>query len=210
MTWGPNDAGNATEDDALWDMTTYDLGNIALSDDEAKELGLPRAQRWPWDRTKGIYLINAYHNVHCVAMLRKALMELKTGQELSNPWAHTTHCLLVLREEVMCNADDVPRYTGFQPGTKSGIGQVRMCKDWSKLEEWAREKTACWKHVGSDKEEGFRELDRYRFCPKGHEFEEVSQTKWLGDSDWWKKYQDPANDNRLARPEDLTGLPEGW
>jgi len=199
IMWGPNSPGNESDQDALWDMTLYDRGNIALSDTEAQELGLPRAQRWPWDKEKGIYLINAYHNLHCVAMLRKALYELKGGYELSSPWAHTQHCLMVLREEVMCNADDTPRYTGFQPGTKSGIGQVRMCKDWGRLEEWAQEKTACWKHVGSDTEPGFRELDRYRFCPDDSPYRQKSQTSWLK-SDWWRKYQDPTNDVRPTRP----------
>ena len=57
---------NETQQDELWENTNYDAGNIALDDVYAKEMGLPRAQRFPWDSSKGIYLINAYHNLHCV------------------------------------------------------------------------------------------------------------------------------------------------
>jgi hypothetical protein len=64
--WGLNDPGNDTEEDELWEKTIYDAGNIALDDEYAKAMGLPRSQRFPWDTSKGIYLINAYHNLHCV------------------------------------------------------------------------------------------------------------------------------------------------
>lgn len=64
--WTPNSGANETDQELLWDETSYDRGQIALADDYAKEMGLPRAQRFPWDQSKGIYLINAYHNIHCV------------------------------------------------------------------------------------------------------------------------------------------------
>lgn len=89
----------------------------------------------------------------------------------------------------MCDADDTPRYTGFQPNQKSGLGQVRMCRDFSRLEEWADENTACWRHIGDIYEDGFRELDRYRFCPEGSQYKEASETQWLK-GDWWRKYKE--------------------
>ncbi|KAE8319485.1 hypothetical protein BDV41DRAFT_571116 [Aspergillus transmontanensis] len=187
--WGPNEAINDTEQDALWESTSYDAGNIALSDTYAREAGLPRAQRFPWDQAKGIYLINAYHNLHCVKTLRTALVEFRDGREQSSPWGHLAHCLLVLRDELICEADDTPRYTGFQPNQKSGLGQVRMCRDFEQLERWALDNTACWRHVGEIKEEGFRELDRYRFCPEGGPYKEMSESLWL-QGDWWRKYRD--------------------
>ncbi|KAF3388054.1 hypothetical protein DPV78_012031 [Talaromyces pinophilus] len=187
--WGPNNAINETEQDALWAATKYDRGNIALSDTYAHSMGLPRAQRFPWDDEKGVYLINAYHNLHCVKTLRTALVEFRDGTRQSSPWAHVVHCLLVLRDEIMCDADDTPRYTGFQPNRKSGLGQVRMCRDWTQLEKWADENSACWRHIGDSFGEDVRELDRYRFCPEGSPYKEMSETLWLKD-DWWMKYKD--------------------
>lgn len=177
--WTPNSGANETEQDALWYETSYDRGQIALDDDYAKGMGLPRAQRFPWDQSKGIYLINAYHNIHCVKTIRTSVVEFHNDVPQSSPYLHVVHCLNVLRDEVMCNADDTPRYTGFQENQKSGLGQVRMCRDWKQLEAWADEHTACWRHVGEIREDGFRELDRYRFCPPGSPYEEISKTAWL-------------------------------
>lgn len=65
--WLPDTAANETAQNILWnEESSYDKGNIALDDDYAKSMQLPRAQRFPWDASKGIYLINAYHNLHCV------------------------------------------------------------------------------------------------------------------------------------------------
>jgi hypothetical protein len=154
-------------------------------------MGLPRAQRFPWDDTKGIYLINAYHNMHCIKAIRTALIEYRSNTSQSSPWPHIAHCLLVLRDEAMCNADDIPRYTGFQKDHRTGQGQYRMCRDFSELEEWAKKHTACWRHIGEMREPGFRELDRYRFCPEESPYKEKSEKLWLeGSTGWWKKYKD--------------------
>lgn len=193
-------ADNETEQNELWKNTNYDRGSIALDDDYAQGMGLPRAQRFPWDSSKGIYLINAYHNLHCVVRsvrlidnctwkaltpiwktLRTSLVEFRSDSPQSVPWLHLGHCLNVLRDEIMCNADETPRYTGFQPNQKSGLGQVRMCRDWKQLESWAQEHTACWRYVGDISEPGFRELDRYRFCPEGSPYEHMAKTAWLHD-----------------------------
>ncbi|KAF1961851.1 hypothetical protein CC80DRAFT_401051 [Byssothecium circinans] len=198
--WTPLKAHNDTEQDDLSEKTNYDLGQVALSDVYAKSTGLPRAQRFPWDATKGVYLINAHHVLHCVKTIRTALTEFHHSSTQSSLWGHIQHCLLVLRDKVVCNADDVPRYTGFQNNQASGQGQYRMCRDFSKLEDWALQHTrnellthyctACWRHIGEIRDPGFRELVRYRFCPEGSPYKEMSETKWLeGSSDWWRKYK---------------------
>lgn len=188
--WTPLHANNQTEQDAIWENTRYDIGQVALSDNYAKSKGLPRAQRFPWDHTKGVYLINAYHNLHCVKTIRTALLEFRSNSDQSSLWGDIQHCLLVLRDKVICNADDVPRYTGFQENQSSGLGQYRMCRDFSKLEDWALQHTACWRHIGEMSDQGFRELDRYRFCPEGSPYMKLSEEKWLEDSsDWWQKYK---------------------
>ncbi|MCJ1236443.1 hypothetical protein MMC14_004424 [Varicellaria rhodocarpa] len=168
------------QQEKLWNKTLIDLGNIALADSYAQSMDLPRAQRFPWDSSKGIYLINAYHNLHCVITLRTAILEYHTqAVKQSSPHLHVIHCLNVLRDEIMCDADDTPRYTGFQPHKSSGLGQFRMCRDWSQLEQWAEDHTACWRHIGDISEPGFRELERYRFCPAGSPYEEMARTAWL-------------------------------
>ena len=59
---------NRTIDDEMWDSPEFDtfVGMVALSDEFAEEKGLLRAQRFPWDSSKGIYVFHAYHSLHCV------------------------------------------------------------------------------------------------------------------------------------------------
>ena len=42
----------------------------------------------------------------------------------------------------MCNADDTPLYTFGR--SKAGDGQLRKCRDWNILRDWATKNTACY------------------------------------------------------------------
>ena len=57
---------NRTIANAAWDGVKIDLGLVALSDAFVEEHALLPSQRFPWDASKGIYVINAYHNLHCL------------------------------------------------------------------------------------------------------------------------------------------------
>ncbi|KAF7873929.1 hypothetical protein EAF04_002601 [Stromatinia cepivora] len=165
---------NRTIADEAWNAPVLDpaTGLIALSDNLSKSMNLPPAQRWPWDENKGIYLLNAYHNLHCLHVIRAVSLDFFDGRLPSKSYEHIVHCLNVLREEIMCNADDTPRYTGplnAQLGSKhpySGIGQTKMCNDWGKLESFALEHSACYKPINKSTP-GFPTVERYKFCPDG-------------------------------------------
>jgi hypothetical protein len=64
---------NETEVDASWSMVEADSGIVALDDSYVELKNLPTAQRFPWDDSKGLYLINAYHNIHCLVYLEGIL-----------------------------------------------------------------------------------------------------------------------------------------
>ena len=74
---------------------------------------------------------------------------------------HALHCLESLRQDVVCNADDLPRYGGFATG-ESGNGQLRMCRDFGALKEWVKGHTACHHH-----DDALDVYERYSYCPKG-------------------------------------------
>lgn len=57
---------NRTIANAAWESVKIDNGVVALSDEYTESRGLKRAQRYPWDETKGIYLLSGYHNYHCL------------------------------------------------------------------------------------------------------------------------------------------------
>ncbi|CAJ2504614.1 Uu.00g120080.m01.CDS01 [Anthostomella pinea] len=147
----------------LWEKFSGDAGVVALSQDYVTGKMLPHALRFPWDEDKGVYLLQGFHNLHCLRTLFRYVMyaEQKLPQHIA--LVHALHCLDQLRQDVICNADDTPRYAGFQaPGT--GAGQVRLCRDWGSLEKWALERTACFKH--EDEVPGPM-IERFKSCPDG-------------------------------------------
>jgi hypothetical protein len=114
-------------------------------------------------------IINKQH------VLRQLVNEDHDGvPEAARTWhyPHLMHCLNVLRESVMCNADDTPLYIGrlhknvHEKSPRAGTGTVKMCRDWNKLLAWSRARSACYKPVHWT-EKHFSELDRYKTCPDG-------------------------------------------
>ncbi|KAG6268286.1 hypothetical protein E4U49_007394 [Claviceps purpurea] len=169
-------------DDPLWDDPEYDYfdGFVALDHEFAKKNKILSSQNWPWDHSKGIYVLHGYHSLHCVYVLRDALRQFRNNDPQSWPFEHLTHCLLVLREDTICTAEDTARYTGHlhaqenkTDGVPSGVGAIRACRDWDALRRFAREHSACY----------YRPLDhwipladRYKRCPDGSE-------PWAGHED---------------------------
>ncbi len=105
-------------------------------------------------------------------MLRRSILETFDSKVQTIPHEHLAHCLDILRDDIMCNADDTPRYTGRlnqQASAEhpvSGVGQTRLCRDWNLLEQWAHEHSACYKPINSS-DAGFPVIERYKFCPNG-------------------------------------------
>ncbi|MCJ1404638.1 hypothetical protein MMC11_007864 [Xylographa trunciseda] len=154
---------NLTSVFEAWEQVDHDPGVIALPDAYVAEKQLPLSQRFEWDDTKGVYLVNGYHNLHCLKVIARTLDDLRQGRPLYTPFEHSVHCLDGLRQDVLCNADDTPRWSG-SGDNMSGVGQVRQCKDWSRLEAWAKSYTACHRHIHLN--HGDDVLERYKFCPK--------------------------------------------
>lgn len=84
---------------------------------------------------------------------------------------HLSHCLLLLRNEITCKADDTLLYTGHYHvlGNKTefdppGHGQTRVCRDFSKLIQFARDNSACYYRPI---EYYTPPLERYKYCPDG-------------------------------------------
>jgi hypothetical protein len=65
----PYTDANDTFRDQRWLDLNLDDGMIALPDQYVEELGLPASQRFPWDNSKGIYLLQGHHNLHCAVSL---------------------------------------------------------------------------------------------------------------------------------------------
>ena len=174
---------------------------VALPADFATANGLPLAQRFPWDPSKGIYLLNGYHNLHCIVrkkiltfpststvpdsipgsknttnrILKRAiyisLQEFAQGVPQTRAWGHVIHCVDALRQDIICNADDTPRYSTASKAPESGRGQVRLCRSWDQLEAWARRYNSCYRYVNQTAE-ALPEIQRFVYCPRGSPYRE--------------------------------------
>ena len=101
-------------------------------------------------------------------MLRNSILEYRNKSLQTQHSLHIDHCLTALREDILCNADDTPRYTGGDH-TQAGSGQdqVRLCRDWAKLDEWAKKWTACYREP--ELGDNIQLIDQFKSCPDGSE-----------------------------------------
>ena len=80
---------------------------------------------------------------------------------------HIYHCLNMLRQDLMCKADDTP----MPSANKShviGNNQVMQCRDWSRLVAWSNhpDHNACFE-LYSDYTPVAHSLEQYAHCPQG-------------------------------------------
>lgn len=77
-------SGNLTAVSELYEGWNGDKGVIALHDDYVEEMGLPRALRYPHNDNYGVYLLQSFHNMHCLVchsfLLRYFGIEIVTCQ----------------------------------------------------------------------------------------------------------------------------------
>jgi len=166
-----------------WERLNSDSGMVALDQDYIKSHSLPASQAFPWDPTKSVYMINAYHALHCVKIIHTALMEFKSDKPQTYDFPHIMHCVDDQRIETMCHADDTPR---FMTSLKEvGDGQHRQCRSWEKLESFAQEHTACYQFLNYSINFSENQLQRFVFCPPGSPYSEQVESylkrKELGD-----------------------------
>ncbi|KAM0796195.1 hypothetical protein BDR22DRAFT_812455, partial [Usnea florida] len=133
---------NHSDSDVLWDAIDPSRGFVAMDREWAAQRHWPVTMYLPSDRSKGVYLLEAYHQLHCLRIIRKTFWEAVEQQPYTwPPSAHTDHCFDALRQWVVCNADNTPLYT-FGDNT-AGDGQLHRCRDWASLREFATQNTAC-------------------------------------------------------------------
>ncbi|KAI0398552.1 hypothetical protein F5Y17DRAFT_8323 [Xylariaceae sp. FL0594] len=170
--------------DAAWDAINIDDGMVALPHTYAKEKGLPESQPFPWDRSKGIYLLNGHHSLHCAKAIYISLSEFKNGRPQSRKWGHVLHCVDHLRKEAICHADDTPRFSTSSDIPVTGLDQVRQCRSWDRLEAWARQHTACYRYINATKPlSEFPQIERFVWCPEGSPYVKEVE-KVFGHIEW--------------------------
>ncbi|KAI9655077.1 MAG: hypothetical protein M1821_005560, partial [Bathelium mastoideum] len=110
-------------------------------------------------------------------------------------FSHVTHCLDGIRQTIMCDADDTPRYTTNDGNPTSGVGQIRMCRSWEAMERWAVQNSACWSYVDPSNWDTDM-IRRYKYCPP--------------ESPYWEKVRDYFGDSTLGNESLKTSYDMGW
>ncbi|KAL5343832.1 hypothetical protein BJX70DRAFT_351870 [Aspergillus crustosus] len=155
-------AGNVSYTNELWENIQPSHGFIAIDRTWAESQGWPESMYLPSDKSKGVYLLDAYHYLHCLKLVRKTFWQAINGEpDTHAPGAHMNHCFDALRQYVICNADTTPLYT-FGDFT-AGDGQTHQCRDWSQLRDYATRHTACYR----DSVEHIPLGEHFGFCDDG-------------------------------------------
>ncbi|KAL6706178.1 hypothetical protein ACN47E_006094 [Coniothyrium glycines] len=152
---------NASDADALWDNMNTAHGHIAVDHDWAATNNWTLSMDVPGKPGKGLYLLQAYHQLHCLRIVRSTLLSLSRKSPVQYPMHHALHCFDALRQHIICHADNTPLY-GHGDGM-AGDGQMHECKDWNALRNYATENTACFR----DGQPGMSLEDRFNHCDDG-------------------------------------------
>lgn len=92
-------------------------------------------------------------------------MEFKFSKPQTYPFEYIMHYIDTLRLEVLCKADDTPRYSTNDHSNNNGISQHQQCRDWDKLESWAKENNTYYKYLNYSFNNIYDQRQRFVFCP---------------------------------------------
>lgn len=62
----PYTSTNVTLRNEVWEAINIDVGMIAVPDEFVSKTNLVPSQRFVWDESKSVYLLNGHHTLHCV------------------------------------------------------------------------------------------------------------------------------------------------
>ena len=57
---------NTTRADELWSNLAPNLGMVAVENDISRNMDLYSTEPFPWDSSKGVYMLEGYHSLHCL------------------------------------------------------------------------------------------------------------------------------------------------
>ncbi|KAF8960217.1 hypothetical protein BDZ97DRAFT_1328691 [Flammula alnicola] len=99
------------------------------------------------------YLVAHYHQLHCLRSLRHYFLGRQnlTSMDLG----HVDHCLIYLRQMVLCNVDltlepashKQRTTTGKVANTVTGVGVMHQCRDWSQVWDYMEKNYEEWKET---------------------------------------------------------------
>ncbi|GIZ42879.1 hypothetical protein CKM354_000612800 [Cercospora kikuchii] len=106
--WTEYSDNNDTATDQRWEDINPAHGFIAMNREWALDNHWPDSMHLPSDDRKNVYLLEAYHMIHCLYVIRKTFWEAVNREEYT--WNPPGHCFDALRQFIVCKADNTPFY----------------------------------------------------------------------------------------------------
>ncbi|KAF2740754.1 hypothetical protein EJ04DRAFT_164736 [Polyplosphaeria fusca] len=128
---------NSTIADAHWESLDLDRGWIAMSHSYAIERGMLAGLPLPDDPEKGLFVLDGYHQMHCLMTLRTDMYAMLRGEHPPHPESHWRHCFNLIRQAIQCHADDTP--------LSHLEASLRPCQSWAKMDQWLAAHDTCWR-----------------------------------------------------------------
>jgi len=99
-----------------------------------------------------------HHTLHCLWTMS---LDFDKGDHLTNPAPHFFHCLFLLRQYLLCNADSTLEHGDFTKRNyeTDRVGETRTCRDWSASAKWVDDELIEWlRSMGIDSSESIGNL----------------------------------------------------
>ena len=99
------------------------------------------------------YIVSHYHQLHCLRSIRKYFLSRDALSPIDV--GHVNHCLIYLRQMVMCNVDvtlEPASHKQLTPDGRvtnavTGVGVVHRCRNWEQVEEYMVKNYEDWKET---------------------------------------------------------------
>ncbi|EMD34964.1 hypothetical protein CERSUDRAFT_124975 [Gelatoporia subvermispora B] len=113
---------------------------------------LPRGEGFLYHPdTDAHFLVSHYHQLHCIRSLRHYFNKRDSLDAMDI--GHVNHCLIYLRQMVLCNVDmtlEPATHKQLAPDGRvtnavTGVDVTHRCKDWAQLREYMEDNYEQWK-----------------------------------------------------------------
>jgi hypothetical protein len=88
---------------------------------------------------ENVYMISAFHQLHCLESMQKALTQFALGVSDDYDADHMEHCFSYLRQAVLCGSDATLESPDPEVRAIRGWGFDHDCYNWEGLLEWRDE-----------------------------------------------------------------------
>jgi hypothetical protein len=88
---------------------------------------------------------------------------------------HIAHCIDLMRSDILCQADDT--LLPFEVPQRAEVPPKRMCRDWTQLEEFALQNSACFQRTAPEDPQFDTLLDYMNCPPSSPYYRQVEEVK---------------------------------